>query len=68
MALTLNTQVILVNENVDLTQRKDTNNNEKVEIVTVGELLQLALPEIPEDGAFVLTATDGVLSWELSAG
>jgi hypothetical protein len=74
MALTLNTKVILVNEDVDLTQRKDLINNGKVEIVTVSELLSLLetpvseLPTIEEEGAFFLASTDGVLSWEPIVG
>jgi hypothetical protein len=70
MALTLNTKVILVNEDVDLTQRKDLINNGKVEIVTVSELLSLLetpvseLPTIEEEGSFFLASIDGVLSWE----
>lgn len=68
MALTLNTQVILVSEGVDLTQKKDSGNNAKVEITTVGELLELALPAIPETGEFFLKTTDGVLSWEEIGG
>jgi hypothetical protein len=74
MALTLNTKVILVNEDVDLTQRKDLANNAKVEIVTVGDILDLVeapaneLPEPPETGTYFLLSTDGVLSWELFEG
>jgi hypothetical protein len=68
MALTLNTKVILVNEDVDLTQKKDAINNDKVVITTVGELLELALPAIPTDGTYFLLSTDGVLSWELFVG
>jgi hypothetical protein len=68
MALTLNTQVILVSEGVDLTQKKDAGNNAKVEITTVGDLLALALPAIPETGEFFLKLEDGVLSWEEAGG
>jgi hypothetical protein len=68
MALTLNTKVILVDENVDLTQKKDAINNSKAVVTTVGELLALALPPIEETGTFFLASTDGVLSWETTGG
>jgi hypothetical protein len=68
MALTLNTKVILVDENVDLTQKKDAINNGKAVVTTVGELLALALPPIEETGTFFLASTDGVLSWEATGG
>lgn len=64
MALTLNTKVILVNENVDLTQKKDAKNNEQVEITTVGNLLTLALPTKPNTGKHYLISNNGVLAWE----
>ena len=65
MALTVNTKVILVDENVDLTQRKDALNNGKVEITTVGELLTLLIPAPPASGDFYLKSEDGVIFWEL---
>jgi hypothetical protein len=42
MALTLNTQIAGINENVDLTQKKDQINNAKVEVFSVGDLLDLS--------------------------
>lgn len=63
MALTLNTKVILVNEDVDLTQKKDAINNDKVVITTVGDLLALALPAIENEGTYTLKSVDGELTW-----
>lgn len=52
MALTLNTQIVGVTENVDLTLRKDEINNGKVEVFTAADLLALIVPTPPAVGSF----------------